>query len=277
MTPLRQRMIEDLRIRGLSHNTIEAYVGSVARFARYFGRSPEVLGKEHIRAFLVHLVAEKKFGFSTLNVYTSALRFLYNVTLARGWDIKDIPCAKTPKRLPAILTQDEVLRLFAGIANLKHRVLVMTTYAAGLRASEVVRLRVCDIDSRRMLIHVEQGKGGRDRLVPLSAALLEQLREYYRVYRPEHWLFTYRKRHLTTRSIQRIVNDASQAVLGKRVSSHVLRHSCATHLLEAGVNVRIVQGFLGHHRLSTTDRYSHVTREQITATKSPLDLIADAH
>jgi integrase/recombinase XerD len=203
-------MIEDLRIRGRSQKTIDAYVGSVARFARYFGRSPELLGKEHIRAFLVHLVTEKNVGVNTLNVYTCALRFLYNVTLRRRWDIEAIPCAKPPRRIPTVLTQDEVLRLFAGIGNLKHRLLVMTTYAAGLRASEVVRLRVCDIDSRRMLIHV-------------------------------------------------------------------LRHSCATHLLEAGVNVRIVQGFLGHQRLSTTDRYSHVSREQITATKSPLDLIADAH
>jgi site-specific recombinase XerD len=195
-----------------------------------------------------------------------------------------IPCAKPPRKVPTVLSQDEVLRLFAGIHNLKHRLVVMTTYAAGLRASEVARLRVCDIDSRRMLIHVVQGKGRRDRLVPLSPALLALLREYYRVYRPENWLFTRhdrasrdRTRHLTTRSIQRIVNDVSRVVLGRRINTHALRHSCATHLLEAGVNVRIVQGFLGHQRLSTTDRYTHISREQITATKSPLDLISDAN
>ena len=278
MTPLRQRMIEDLRIRGLSQHTIDTYIGAVARFARYFGRSPELLGKEDIRTFQVHLTCEKKISVGTLNVYTSAIRFLYNVTLGRDWNLQTITYAKTPKRLPAILTQAEVLRLFAGITNRKHRAVVMTTYAAGLRASEVAHLRIGDIDSARMLIHVVQGKGARDRLVPLSPALLVVLRDYYRTYRPEHWLFMGqdRKRSLNTRTVHRIVTKVSRAVLGKRVSPHTLRHSCATHLLEAGVNIRIVQGFLGHRRLSTTDRYSHVSREQITATKSPLDLIADA-
>jgi site-specific recombinase XerD len=243
MTPLRQRMIEDLRIRGLSEHTVDSYVGAVARFARYFGRSPELLGKEDVRRFQVHLTCERKVSASTLNVYTSALRFLYNVTLEKDWNFHLIPNAKTPKKLPAILTQDEVLRLFAGIANLKHRSIAMTTYAAGLRASEVARLRPCDIDSRRMLIHVVQGKGAKDRLVPLSPALLLVLRDYYRSYRPDSWLFDGQggNRPLNSRTIH-----------------------------------RIVQGFLGHRRLSSTDRYSHVSREQITATKSPLDLIADA-
>ena len=278
MTPLRQRMIEDLRIRGLSQHTIDTYVGAVARFARYFGRCPKALGKEHIRAFQVHLVCEKKVTFGTLNVYTSALRFLYNVTLGNDWNVAAIPYAKTPRRLPKVLTQDEMLRLFAGIPNLKHRAIVMTTYAAGLRVSEVARLRICDIDSRRMLIHIEQGKGARDRLVSLSPALLVVLRNYYRCYRPEHWLFMGqdRKRHLNCRTIYRIVTKTSHRVLGKSINPHALRHSCATHLLEVGVNIRVVQGFLGHRWLSTTDRYSHVSREQITATKSPLDLITDA-
>ena len=171
-----------------------------------------------------------------------------------------------------------MLRLFAGITNLKHRAIVMTTYAAGLRASEVARLRIRDIDSRRMLIHVEQGKGARDRLVPLSAALLVVLRDYYRSFRPEDWLFMGQghRHHLNSRTIYRIVANTSRRVLGKSINPHALRHACATHLLEAGVNIRVVQGFLGHRRLSSTDRYSHVSREQITATKSPLDLIADA-
>ena len=277
MTPLRQRMIEDLTIRGLAQNTIDTYIGAVVRFARYFGRSPERLGKEHVRAFQVHLACDKHVSTGTLNIYVSALRFLYTITLAKDWDIKSIPYAKTPKKIPTVLRQDEVLRLFAGITNLKHRAIVMTTYAAGLRASEVARLRICDIDSRRMLIHVRMGKGAKDRLVPLAQALLEPLRAYYRAYRPNEWLFPGQdgKRHINSRSVYRVLSDAAASAIGKRISPHTLRHSCATHLLEVGVNIRVVQGFLGHRRLSSTDRYSHVSRDQITATKSPLDLIAD--
>lgn len=278
MTPLRQRMIEDLRIRGLSQHTIDTYIGAVARYARYFGRSPELLDKEEVRRFQAYLACEKKVSPGTLNVYTSALRFLYNVTLGKDWNLPAIPYAKTPKRLPAILTQAEVLRLFAGIRNRKHRAIAMTIYAAGLRASEVARLRSCDIDSTRMLIHVVQGKGAKDRLVPLSPALLAVLRDYYRSYHPEPYLFMGQdgKRHLNVHTVHLVIAKAGRRVLGKRIGPHTLRHSCGTHLLEAGVNIRVVQGFLGHRRLSSTDRYSHVTREQITATKSPLDLIADA-
>jgi len=184
MTPLRRRMIEDLCIRGLAQNTIDSYIGAVERFARHFGRSPEVLGRKEIRLFQVHMVYERKISTATLNVYTSALRFLYNVTLGKDWNLQTIPYAKTSKRLPGVLTQVEVLRLFAGITNLKHRALVMTTYAAGLRSSEVAHLRIRDIDSARMLIHIEQGKGARDRLAPLAAALLIVLRGYVRTYRP---------------------------------------------------------------------------------------------
>jgi len=278
MTPLRQRMIEDLRIRGLAQNTIDTYVGAVARFAHHFGRSPEQLGKEDIRSFQVYLTCERKVSSSTLNIYVSALRFLYAVTLGKDWDVKTIPYAKTPREIPTVLRQDEVLRLFAGISNLKHRVMTLTIYAAGLRICEVARLHICDLDSRRMLIHIRQGKGGKDRLVPLSEALLGPLREYYLAYRPEHWLFPGQNptRHINTRSVHRVLSKAAAAAVGRPISPHVLRHSCATQLLEAGVNVRVVQGFLGHQRLSTTDRYSHVTREQITGTKSPLDLIAEA-
>ena len=279
MTPLRRRMIEDLRIRGLAQDTIDTYVGAVARFARHFGRPPAELGKEHIRAFQVHLVEERHVTTGTLNVYTSALRFLYTVTLERDYDIRTIPYARTPKRLPSVLTQEEVLRLLDGITNLKHRALATTLYAAGLRASEVARLRVVDIDSRRMLIHVREGKGRRDRLVPLAENLLELLRQYYRRYRPEPWLFLGQdnKRHINSRSVHRVLAKASRAAIGKAVHPHLLRHTCATHMLEAGINIRTVQGFLGHRRLSTTDRYTHVTREQITATKSPLDIIRPPH
>ena len=278
MTPLRQRMIEDLRIRGLAQNTIDSYVGAVERFARFFGRSPAVLDREHIRSFQVHLVCDRHISTGTLNSYTSALRFLYTITLGKDWDVRAIPCAKTPKRIPEVLHQDEVLRLFAGITNIKHRAIAMTIYAAGLRVSEVAHLQIADIDSKRMLIHVRQGKGAKDRLVPLSPALLTPLREYYRSYRPELWLFPGQRpgTHINSRSIHRLLLRPAVAALGRPINPHVLRHSCATHMLEAGVSIRVVQGFLGHRWLSTTDRYSHVSREHITATKSPLDLIADA-
>ena len=274
MTPLRQRMIEDLRIRGLAQNTIDSYVGAVERFARYFRRSPAELDREHIRTFQVHLVCDRHLSTATLNCYTSALRFLYTVTLGKDWDVRAIPCAKTPKRIPEVLHQDEVLRLFAGITNIKHRVIAMTIYAAGLRVSEVAHLQIADIDSKRMLIHVRQGKGAKDRLVPL----LTPLREYYRSYRPGLWLFPGQRpgTHINSRSIHRLLLRPAVVALGRPINPHVLRHSCATRMLEAGVNIRVVQGFLGHRWLSTTDRYSHVSREHITATKSPLDLIADA-
>jgi len=276
MTPLRQRMIEDLRVRGLSEHTVQSYVGAVVRFARHFSTPPERLTTEHIRAFQVHLVTERRVSPATLNTYTSALRFFYTVTLERDWDIRSIPYAKTPKKLPRVLTQDEVVGLLRGIANLKHRAMAMTLYAAGLRVAEVAALRIADIDSARMLIHVEQGKGARDRIIPLAEQLLALLREYYRHYRPVHWLFVGQdgKRHINARSIHRVLAKASMAAIGRRIHPHLLRHTCATHMLEAGVNIRIVQGFLGHRRVSTTSTYVHVTREQITATRSPLDLLA---
>lgn len=276
MTPLRKRMIEDLRIRGLSQHTIDTYVGAVSRFARHFNTSPELLTREHIRAFQVHLATERQVSTGTLNLYTSAIRFLYTVTLERDWNIRTIPYAKTPRKLPDVLTQEEIVRLLAGITNLKHRAMVMTLYAGGLRVSEVAGLHVADIDSTRMLIHVRHGKGARDRLVPLAEQLLTTLREYYRRYRPEHYLFLGqdKRRPINPRSIHRAVVKASHATIGRPIYPHLLRHTCATHMLEAGVNVRIVQGFLGHARLSTTGGYVHVTREQITATKSPLDVIA---
>lgn len=276
MTPLRKRMIEDLRVRGLSEHTIDSYVGAVARFARHFSSPPEHLTAEHIRAFQVHLITERQVSPATLNVYTSAIRFFYSVTLGRDLDIRTIPYAKTPKKLPSVLTQDEVVRLLTGIENRKHRAMAMTMYAAGLRVAEAATLRIADIDSRRMLIHVHQGKGARDRILPLAEQLLAVLRDYYRRYRPVHWLFPGqdRTRHINSRSIHRVLKKASLATIGRPIHPHLLRHTCATHMLEAGVNIRIVQGFLGHRRISTTSTYVHVTREQITATRSPLDLLA---
>jgi len=276
MTPLRRRMVEDLEIRNRSPNTVRAYVTAVAQFAKHYGRSPHLLGPEQIRSYQVHLVRKKHVSAATLNITVAALRFLYGTTLKKNWKIETIPYAKTPKKLPRVLSQDEVLRLFDAISNRKHRAIVMTTYSAALRVSEVAQLRVEDIDSQRMLIHINEGKGRKDRLVTLAETLLDILRDYYRAYQPGYWLFPGRdpNRPIARESIGRVVKRAGQT-LGKHVTPHTLRHSSATHLLEAGYNIRSVQGVLGHARLSTTDVYSHVTRERITATKSPLDLLND--
>jgi site-specific recombinase XerD len=278
VTPLRRRMIEDLEIRNRRPNTIKTYVLAVSRFAQHFGQSPEKLGPEEIREYLVHLVRDKHVAPQSLNVATAALRFLYGTTLSADWEIERIPYAKRPKILPKVLSQAEVLQLLDGTSNVKHRTIMMTIYGGALRRSEVARLRADDIDSQRMLIHINQGKGQKDRLVPLAQALLEALRDYYRVARPARWLFPGNPpdRHITPDSISRFVKRVGRSTIGKTVTSHMLRHAAATHLLEAGYNVRLVQGILGHARLSSTDVYSHVTRQRVTATKSPLELLEDA-
>ena len=276
VTPLRKRMIEDLEIRNRSPNTVKAYVLAVARFAAYFGRSAHLLGLNEIRGYQLHMIRNKRVAVTTLNVTVAALRFLYGTTMEKDWKVESIPYAKAPKKLPKILCQTEVLELFDATSNIKHRTIMMTIYSAALRRSEAARLRVEDIDSRRMRIHVNLGKGRKDRLVTLSEKLLEVLRDYYRACRPGDWLFPGNKtnRPITGDSIARFVKRAGKSI-GKRVTPHTLRHSAATHLLEAGYNIRSVQGMLGHARISTTDVYSHVTRERITATKSPLDLLND--
>ena len=186
MTPLRQRMIEDMQVRNLSPRTIDCYVRQVAAFARHFKRSPELLGLEEIRGYQIHLVHERKLSWSSFNQAVCALRFLYRKTLGKDWDIDSIPFAKQPKKLPLVLSQDQVHAVLDAITNPQHRVIAMTLYAAGLRVSEAVSLRITDIDSKRMLLHVVQGKGRKDRLVTLAPLLLRHLRCHYRRYRPRH-------------------------------------------------------------------------------------------
>jgi integrase/recombinase XerD len=276
MTPLRQRMIDDLSVRNRSVRTIECYVEHVARFARYFGRSPEQLGPEQIRQYLVYLVQERKVSWSSFNQAVCALRFLYNVTLKRNYPREYIPFGKRPKRLPTVLSQEETVRFLECVENLKHRTLLTTLYACGLRLSEGRRLRPRDIDSARMLVHVRQGKGQKDRIVPLSPALLEQLRTWWRTARPPEWLFPGQggRGPLSDHTVQKVCQRAArQAGLTKRVSPHTLRHSYATHLLEAGVDLRTLQKLLGHACLSTTLIYTHVSQPRLLATPSPLDLL----
>lgn len=276
MTPLRRRMIEDLRIRNFSPNTIAGYIGYVARFARHFGRSPTDLGPEHVRGFLVHLRDQGSAGVSTMTQSVSALRFLYRVTLKRDWAISAIPYPKKERKLPVVLTREEVLEFLGSLGNLKHRAILTTAYASGLRVSEVTHLRVTDIDSARMVIHVRQGKGRKDRLVPLSTALLALLREYWKIGRPKTWLFPGGKSSdapITPRSVGRACAKA-RAALGwtKHVRPHTLRHSFATHLLEAGTNIRVIQVLLGHRAISSTAIYTHLSAASFQGTKSPLDL-----
>ena len=275
MTPLRRRMIDDMTLRNFTPKTIEAYVRCVARFAHYFHCSPARLGSEQVRAYLLHLLQERGVSVSYYNQVRCALRFLYQVSLGRD----DVPArilpAKQPRTLPVVLSGDEVLRLFAAISNLKHRSILITAYAGGLRVSEVARLRVEDIDSKRMVIRVRQGKGQNDRYVMLSTRLLEILRDYCRkAVRLRGYLFpgAAPEQPIATSSVLKACRRAAQhAKLGKHVTVHTLRHSFATHLLEAGTDLRTIQVLLGHRSFNTTARYVHVATASLASTRSPLD------
>lgn len=278
MTPLRQRMLEDLRVRNFSPTTQRDYVYAVAQFAQHFGKSPELLGPEDIRAYQQHLLT-KRLAWGTFNTRVCALRFLYRVTLGKEWAVEHIAYPRRSRKLPVILSLAELQQFFAAIANLKHRAALMTAYAAGLRVSEVVALKITDIDSQRMVIRVEQGKGGKDRYVMLSPRLLILLRSYWKTARPKQWLFPGRNRsgHLNVRTLQVVCQRARQnSGLTKPVTMHSLRHCFATHLLEQGTDLRTIQLLMGHRSLVTTGRYLSVATSSICATASPLDLLAEA-
>jgi integrase/recombinase XerD len=278
MTPLRQRMIEDLRIRNYSPHTIEIYIRLVARFAKHFGCSPERLGPEHVRQYQL-LLLEDKTSWSLFNQTVGALRFCYRVTLKTSWPLEQLPYGKRPKRLPCVLSQQEVVQLLKAAPGPRNRIALTTAYATGVRVSELVALRAEDIDSARMLIHVRQGKGNKERLVPLSNTLLAGLRDYWRWARPKGgWLFPGQSpdKPINVHTIQKACLNARRAAgLKKPVTMHTMRHSFATHLLEAGTDIRTVQALLGHSSLSTTAIYTHVQRRLVTATRSPLDLIGE--
>ena len=276
MTTLRQRMIEDMRVRNLSPHTQRIYVDRVAQFAKHFHKSPEHLGPEEIRAYQVYLINNKKASWVVLNQSVCALRFLYRITLGKEWIICHIPGAKKPLIFPVVLSPEEISRFFESIHNLKHRAILMTAYAGGLRVSEVVSLRLSDIDSQRMVIRIEQGKGRKDRYVMLSQNLLDLLRAYWKVARPTYWLFPGHpsSRPINQRGISHICVKATRAAgLTKRVTVRALRHCFATHLLEAGANIRVIQILLGHRSLRTTSRYTHVSTETLRSVVSPLDLL----
>src|SRR6516162_9354326 len=270
MSPLRRRMIEDMTVRNLSPATQRSYVHAVAKFGRFFGRSPDKLDLEDVRAFQVHLVAGG-ISWPALNQTVCALRFLYGVTLKQTDLPERIPYARAPQKLPVALGADEVVRFLEAVPSLKARVALSTAYAAGLRASEAASLKVANIDSSRMVIRVEQGKGGRDRYVMLSSQLLRILRSYWRIARPAHWLFPGRDPQHPIHPV--VLHAACRSAcaasgLGKRVTVHTLRHSFATHLLENGTDIRIIQALLGHSSLNTTARYTQVATSTIRSTPS---------
>jgi integrase/recombinase XerD len=274
MTPLRRRMIEDMTLRNFAPQTIQSYLWCIARFARYFNASPEHLGPEHVRTYLLYIVQERRVSLSNYKQVRSALRFLYRVTLGRDDVPQGIPPVKQPRVLPVVLSPDEVVRFFAAIRNIKHRAILMTAYAGGLRVSEVASLKVTDIDSQRMVIHVRRGKGQKDRYVMLSPRLLEMLRSYWKAVRPRDFLFPGANldRPITTASIQKVCQRARKAAgMGKNITAHTLRHSFATHLLEAGTDLRTIQVLMGHNSFSTTARYVHVATASLPSVKSPFD------
>lgn len=273
MSLLRRRMIQDMMVRNMSPATQRSYVYAVAKFCGFFGRSPDQLDHEAVRTYQVHLV-ESGISWPSLNQTICALRFFYGVTLGQT-DVPDrIAHAREPRKLPVVLSADEVVRFLTAVRGVKSRVALTTAYAAGLRVSEVVGLRVSDIDSSRMTIRVGQGKGRKDRYIMLSPQLLGILRSYWRVVRPVHWLFPGRDPEwpMDPSGLHEAYRTACAiAGLTKRVTVHSLRHSFATHLLENGTDIRVIQVLLGHANLQTTARYAHVTTSTIRNTQSPLD------
>lgn len=277
MSELRTRMVDDMTIRGMARKTRDSYLRTVTGLAAYYHRSPDDLSDREVQSYLLYLMRERKLSWSSCNVAVSGLRFFYHQTLRREKTTFKIPGPRRPSRLPEILSREEVARLFAHTGLPRHRVLLMIAYASGLRVSELVRLRVRDIDSDRMTIRVEQGKGAKDRYTLLSPRLLQEMRGYWQLERPFPWLFPMRKeaRPMNPTTAQRIYIGAKRrAGIRKAGSIHSLRHAFATHLLESGqTDLHTIQRLLGHRHISTTMRYLHLARKNITDRSSPLDLL----
>jgi site-specific recombinase XerD len=280
MGKLHDRMQEDLLLKAYSPHTQRAYLSCARHFARHYLRSPEEMGEQEIRGFLLYLVRDRKASPATLGMYINALKFLYNVTLKRPEAVKGISHPKRPKTLPVILSPEEVLRVLAAISSVKYKAIIATAYAAGLRISEVCGLRLADIDSQRRRLHIRAGKGKKDRYVMLGESLLALLRQYYQEARPKgEYLFPGQKpqRPISTTAVRQVLRKVIRETgLAKRVTMHTLRHCFATHLLEAGTDIRILQVLLGHSSIRTTLRYTHITDRLVQKLVSPLDMIQPA-
>jgi integrase/recombinase XerD len=278
VTQLRKLMLEELQRRNFSQTTVKSYLRVVEDFARRFHCPPDQLGKEHIRSYQVHLLQERKLGVRTVRLHTSALRFFFCKTLKRAYPVDEVPYPRAPRRLPIILTREEAIRLIDSASNLFHRAMLITMYSTGMRRAELCNLKVEDIDSTRMLIHIRQGKGGKDRDVPLSPKTLETLREYWRWMRPKTYMFpgtvkgSRAYKPITPKVLWEACREAAErAGITKAVHPHLLRHSFATHLVEGGADLPTVQALLGHADLKPTSIYLHLSERHIKAAGTPLD------
>jgi site-specific recombinase XerD len=274
-------MLEELQRRNYAQTTVRAYVRIVQEFANHFHQSPDQLGPQHLRQYQAYLFQEKKLDAGTVQQHVAALRFFYIKTLKRRYLLEDIPRHKRRRKLPEVLSPEEVVRLIDSASNLFHRAMLMTLYSTGVRRAELCRLQVTDIDSQRMMVHIRQGKGGHDRDVPLSVKLLETLRVYWRWMKPKRYLFPGTVKNwradvpLTTKVPWEACRQAAQrAGITKRIGPHTLRHCLATDLLEAGADLRTIQVLLGHRKIEHTTIYLHLSRKHLTAVANPLDTLS---
>ena len=276
MGTLRKQMDGDLVVRGMSVRTREAYLGAVAGLAKHYSRPPDRISEQEVQNYLLHLIEERKLAWSSCNIVAQGLKFFYRVTLKRSEAQFDIPRARQPQKLPKILSREEIAALIQNTANLKHSAILMSAYGAGLRLNEICHLKITDIDSDRMTIRVEQGKGAKDRYTLLSPRLLAELRRYWTFYRPKLWLFTNRSglEPISDGTVHKIYHHAKvRARITKEGGIHALRHAFATHLLEAGVDIHTIQRLMGHGHIGSTLRYFHLARKHLAGTVSPLELL----
>ena len=279
MSALRKQRDGVLVVRGMAVRTREAYLGAVAGLAKYYRRRPDRIDEAEVQNYLLHLIEERKLAWSSCNVAAQGLKFFYRVTLKRTQAQFGIPTARQPQKLPQILAREEVAALLEKTVNIKHRAILMTAYGAGLRLNEICHLKLTDIDSARMTIRVEQGKGAKDRYTLLSPRLLAELRRYWIAYRPKQWLFTRRDpaRPISDGTVHRLYHAAKvRAGITKEGGIHSLRHAFATHLLEAGVDIHTIQRLMGHGHIGSTLRYFHLARKHLANTPSPLELLDGA-
>jgi site-specific recombinase XerD len=278
MTTLREKMIGDMQLHHFTESTQKSYLIAVYGLAKYYHMSPDKISQNQLKDYILYLINDRHYKWSTINTITAGIRFFYKNTLSRENLALSIPLRKNPRPLPEVFSPDELLMLFSAVRNHKHKVMIMTAYAGGLRISELIKLKVSDIDSKRMMIRIENGKGGKDRYTILSPKLLEELRLYWKKYRPDprYWLFPNgkTKSHLTKTSPRYAFDLAKkEAGIKKKVTFHGLRHSFATHMLEAGVDIRTIQVLMGHASIGSTAAYLHVARQNLASNKSPLDLL----